>query len=274
MKKESMIDLQQKEEQRKVKPVNGVLETFTWLSCNKERKNIFCKKELLFFLILFLASSVRNILWSTYFNWNPLSIFADLFYLFIFYFNVVGVFVFLNKSKISKENLKSFFYSHSLYLGVLFILIPIITYITGSNTKFTIPIFKLIPTLNDTHNYMPSGMLYVIPLIIYFFMINVKKHTNINLIRAFVHLIIALGLIYLVFYQWIFQFNHIINNFYGYRVAISIYGIMMLLYSLPIFIFSKNKIGLHRNWTIGFWLSFYTFLFFGVSDYIYKHFIL
>ncbi len=69
----------------------------------------------------------------------------------------------------------------------------------------TVPVFGLIPTFSVDHNYLPLGMLVVIPFILWMagrFMI---KTTGASWARVVAMTLVAYALIYIYFYQWGWQ---------------------------------------------------------------------
>ena len=69
----------------------------------------------------------------------------------------------------------------------------------------TVPAFGLIPTFSVDHNYLPLGMLVVIPFILGMASRFMAKTTGVPWGRAFAMTLVAYTLIYVYFYQWGWQ---------------------------------------------------------------------
>ena len=98
----------------------------------------------------------------------------------------------------------------------------------------------------EDYNYLNAGMLTVIPFLILFTALFVKKTYNLSLGKSFLFSILGLLMMYIIFYQWLwYPFNRILytltNNYNldfsrSYPISMSCYIITTLLY---LFFFTK-----------------------------------
>jgi len=135
--------------------------------------------------------------------------------------------------KYKKSTLLGFF-AFSSKLWWLVIPVSIINGLFNADTTITISIFKYIPTFMEINNYLPIGMVMVIPLFIVFTTWFIRKTYSQSLWKSFLYGLLGLSIIYVIFYQWLWQFfYYLLNTFIrAYQLT---FGESYLI-SMPIFI--------------------------------------
>lgn len=137
--------------------------------------------------------------------------------------------------------LKFFIFSSKLWW--LVIPVPILNALFHGKTNVTVKIFSYIPTFMEMNNYLPIGMIIVMPIFIIFTILFIRKTYNLTLIKSVFHTMLGLLIIYVIFYQWSW---HLVNySLYSleknpqidfrksYLVSISYYIITDLIYLFP-----------------------------------------
>ncbi|MBL8080573.1 MAG: hypothetical protein JNM55_21560 [Anaerolineales bacterium] len=72
----------------------------------------------------------------------------------------------------------------------------------GLGNFATIPVFRMIPTFLVENNYLPLGMLVVIPFILWMASRFMAQTTGVTWSRVFIMTLVAYGVIYVYYYQW------------------------------------------------------------------------
>lgn len=227
-------------------------------------------QEGIFVFVLGLAILIRATLTFLLEHWTSLSLLADGLYVFLFYFNIVGGFFLLSKLFRSGEvDIKAFFYRHQYYWAAISVLVPVVTWLSDSEYYINIDYFKNIPFFLQDNNYLPSGLLFILPLLVIFFTKLAKQYYSISLLNILLMLLVVIALNYIVFYQWILYASYFSKTYYSYQVGISVYGVLALGFSFPCFYFMYKKLQLHVNWLYGYGIAAYFFIFLGLTRIFY-----
>jgi len=122
------------------------------------------------------------------------------------------------------------FLSLSAALWFIYLLVPIVTILTGDNYSKTISLFAYIPTFMVDHNFLPTGMMVVIPIIVISYTLFCKWIFNTSWIESFLLTTISSTIMYVLFYQYflrLFVEVRLISNFY---VTYAVYHTIMMYF--------------------------------------------
>lgn len=123
------------------------------------------------------------------------------------------------------------FYIKSSWFWVIFPLVTIISVLAGSKYDLTIPIFKYIPGFMVQHNYLPLGMVVVMPIIVIFYQYLFMKVFKWGFIKALIANSAGCWILYLLFYQFglraAFFFRDEWHNLYAFM---GFYSTLMLVF--------------------------------------------
>ncbi|HXH18607.1 MAG TPA: hypothetical protein VNJ07_05945 [Chitinophagales bacterium] len=121
-------------------------------------------------------------------------------------------------------------YRLSTPLWLIYPLVPVITILTGSSYSVEVPLFKWIPTFMTKGNFLPTGMIAVIPVILLYFTILFQKKIHINLPAVFIAIAASCTILYLLFYQWLLSLFQLVLKEYNYALGFGIYHLIMAVY--------------------------------------------
>ena len=154
--------------------------------------------------------------------------------------------------KYNKKRLLKFFVFNSK-LWWLMIFVPVISSLFDKEITYavTIKIFKYIPTFMENYNYLPIGMIVLIPIFIILTSNFVKENYNISTGKSILSSSLGLIILYIYFYQWLWGifiiiFLKLITVYKigfsdSYVITVSLYDLGCLLYAL-FFVKSTHKI--------------------------------
>lgn len=216
-----------------------------------------------FAILLVIAASLRVFFdvilmgvpfWGNFFNF---------FYMAVLYFSVVSFvhYAAVNFFKVEVVDTKQYFFGYAPYWLLMFPAVPIITYFTGSNYRMHIEVFKYIPTFMVNDNYLPSGMLYIIPLMFASFVLYTRNNLKLAILPTLALLAIAFTADYLALYQWFFRFGYYLQEKYSLETFLSIYGLIMLAWGAPFCYYAYKQAGLSKYWAYAGFFAVYTLAF-------------
>ncbi len=139
--------------------------------------------------------------------------------------------------------------------------VPVVSYLTGSSYQMEIPLFSYIPTFMVQKNYLPTGMLFIIPLMFASFLYHAKQYLNISPIKVLLLLMIIFWADYLLLYQWLLQLGYFLEAAYSSQTFLSVYGMLMLIWGTPFCYYAYKKANLSVGWLQVGGVVFYTFFF-------------
>lgn len=216
-----------------------------------------------FVLILGIAAALRVIFDYTLMHVGFWSNFFNFFYLFVLYFSIVSTVHFLSGKFFNVEikDTRGFFIGYAPYWILLFPAVPVVSYLTGSSYQIDIPLFSYIPTFMVQKNYLPTGMLFIIPLMFASFLYHAKQYLNISPIKVLLLLMIIFWADYLLLYQWLLQLGYFLEATYSSQTFLSVYGMLMLIWGAPFCYYAYKKAKLSVEWLQVGCVVFYTFFF-------------
>lgn len=208
-----------------------------------------------------LAIIPRGLLHFYLFNWKLGSVIFDMYYVLVLHFSLLfsieTITQLFFKQKITE--VRDYYRSFIKYWAFIFPLVPIVTIISHSKYQLHIEAFKYIPTFMVDKNFLPLGMLFVIPLIQFYLIRHLMRHSGLNMLKAFLVVSIANTISYVVYYQWILQAYYSFVMWFSEITAMccySLFGITALL--LITYRLQKREV-LHKNWLkVGF-IMFYIY---------------
>jgi hypothetical protein len=217
---------------------------------------------------LSVASVLRGIIhfkYSHLLGINPgiLEVGFDMYYLFILYFSLLFGYEFICKIllKNSIQHLKLFYSESSTVWIFIFPAVPVITILSGSVYMTEVSFFSFIPSFINGKNFLPSGMIFVSPLIFYFSVRHVLNFTSNTVLKSILCVLPILIIVYLLYYQWTFNLYLHLRRMFGSEISMSIYATIL---STILFFIIKNLVNrnvLNKGWLIFAGIALYTFTF-------------
>lgn len=202
-------------------------ESARWTKFNAEQK---------IFIILLLSSVSRQLLGVLLSNRSVTTLFIDFIYCYLFYFFIAGVSIsaVYFKKEYSLNQLNDYCYKLAKILGVLLPSVPLFTFFSGNNfNTVTIDFFRYIPTFEVERNFFPTGMIFVIPLLVYLICRLMKSTFKTTLPSTFFIVSGTLLLTYLIYYQYNYQVYLFFKYNYSEEIAVSVSGIIGVLIASP-----------------------------------------
>jgi hypothetical protein len=216
-----------------------------------------------FVIILLIASTLRGIFDFALMKLGFWSIFFNFFYLFVLYLSIVGTVHYLCSKfyKAEPSDIPGFFFGYAPYWLFLFPVVPVVTHLTHSNYRMTIPLFSYIPSFMVNNNYLPTGMVYIIPLMFFFFFVHAKKYYQLSIIQLFWPVLIIFWADYLLLYQWLLNLGYYLMSMFSVNTFFAVYGMLMLGWGAPFVYYAYKKCNLSKEWLVIGAAVFYSFVF-------------
>jgi hypothetical protein len=120
----------------------------------------------------------------------------------------------------------------SILVWVVYPFVTIISLIAKSPATQTIEWFRHIPTFMVYNNFLPAGMIAVVPVLIVFYTWLFMRHSGADWLRAFVSVLVSLWIVYLVYYQYSLWLVYYSMKHYSFVFG---FGFATLTYLLPLF---------------------------------------
>jgi hypothetical protein len=222
------------------------------------------RKESKLALILLLASCLRGAFHLFYFEWKWSEVLFDMYYLLVFYFSLlIGIewifLLFLNKS--AKDRF-SYYSDYAKYWLLLFPAVPFVTILTQSNYNNDVVWFKHIPTFFVQNNFLPTGMIFVIPLMLLFTLRHIERFFESTFLQRFLATALIFTITYLVYYQWLYGVQIKFRTLFSPDFAMAFYAsiLLILLIVIQYYLFLK-KVLLSPYWLYATGIMLYLYLF-------------
>ncbi len=200
------------------------------------------------FLALLFLGFLRSVLdWWLMFNWlnEPIMHFVFLFdtvYIFTlftgFSFLIVFLSRFMLKEKPSAVAVQNLYYD-SAFIWLCYPLVPLVTFLYGDNYSKTIEFFEYLPFFMIEKNYLPSGMIFIMPILVGGYTYLVKKHLKISLIQAILLSTVSQTIIYLLFYQYLYGMGLKLRDAFNSLIFLGSYTLVMCMFDYVFFKESK-----------------------------------
>ncbi len=190
-----------------------------------------------------------------YFWWFPLyrefgiwifTLFNTTVYLFTLYLLIPAMAGFVLGKVFSRPVIAGAVLRESVLVWIVYPAVTIISLITKSPPTQTIEWFRHIPTFMVDDNFLPAGMIAVIPVLIVFYTRLLIRHSSADWLRALASVLVSLSIIYLLYYQytlWLFSYLY---KQYG---LVVVFGCATLTYLIPLFPVAErfhSAFGRHR----------------------------
>jgi hypothetical protein len=120
----------------------------------------------------------------------------------------------------------------SVLVWVVYPLVAIISLMFKSPAKQTIEWFRYIPTFMVHNNFLPAGMIAVIPILIVFYTWLLMRHSGANWLKTCTSVILSLWVVYLLYYQYLLRLFYYFHYYYG---PIFAFGFFTLSFLIPLF---------------------------------------
>jgi hypothetical protein len=197
---------------------------------------------------------VRNILdyvWMPYYRsllvWS-LALFNTTVYIYMLYLVIPAIAGAVHARLFSRRVDAVPLLRDSLTVWLVYPMVSLISMIAKSPPRQTIDWFRYIPTFMVEDNFLPAGMLAVVPILAAAYTVLLMRHSRSNWLKSLVSVSLALLAVYLVYYQYTFRFFWEFFRTYGRFVAIGYYTLCFLA---PMFLiagrferaFGKHSVG-------------------------------
>jgi hypothetical protein len=120
----------------------------------------------------------------------------------------------------------------SILVWIVYPIVPVVSLISKSPPMQTIDLFRRIPTFMVSNNFLPTGMVAVIPVLIIFYTWLMTRHSEADWPRALACVLVSLLVVYLVYYQYVLRLFFYFHHIYGLLFSA---GFFTLTFLLPLF---------------------------------------
>lgn len=194
----------------------------------------------------------RGIFQYFLFGWTIGAVLFDMYYLLILHFSILFSMEFFSKQifKIEIADKVAYYLSCVKYWIFIFPFVPVITLMTNSTYKLRIEAFKYIPTFLVENNFLPTGMIFVIPIMILFLTKHLMHFSGLNLLKAFTVMAIANTISYVLYYQWLLGIFYYVKSHYSYTTAMATYSVIGCSFMLFIFYDLVKRQIIERRWLL------------------------
>jgi hypothetical protein len=159
------------------------------------------------------------------------SLFNTTVYLFTLYLIIPAMAGFILEKVFSKQVDDSAVLRESILVWVVYPFVTIISLIAKSPATQTIEWFRYIPTFMVYNNFLPAGMIVVIPILIVFYTRLMMRHSGADWFRAFISVLVSLWVVYLLYYQYTLRLVYFSMKQYSFVFG---FGFATLTYLLPL----------------------------------------
>lgn len=121
----------------------------------------------------------------------------------------------------------------SVLIWIVYPLVTVINLIVKSPPTLTIKWFQLIPTFMVSNNYMPVGLIVVVPVLLVFYTRLILRHSDSSWPKVFLSVLVSHWVVYLLYYQYTLKWFFYLHHLYGPLVAFGFYTLGFLLALAP-----------------------------------------
>lgn len=173
-------------------------------------------------------------------------------YLFILYLCMPAFALFLlgvrNKEKYAE--VRQLYQSSVWIWAIIYPAVPIVSYIFKTPYRDTFEWMGYIPTFMVHNNYLPAGMIFVIPIIVYHYTTSLMQIFKFSFIKSFLAFNVSCGVLYVLFYQYLLNLGYHIWHATNFECFIGIYGILSVIVALGgLFYFNSYFEEQKKTWT-------------------------
>jgi hypothetical protein len=122
------------------------------------------------------------------------------------------------------------FYWVSAFVWVIYPLVPIVTILTGDSYSKTIPLFAHIPFFMVNSNFLPTGMMFVIPIITISYIFICRSILKTGFVASVGLTAFSCTVMYLLFYQFFLRLFVGLRHSHNYFVAYAVYHTLMMVF--------------------------------------------
>ncbi|MCW5906463.1 MAG: hypothetical protein KIS94_01270 [Chitinophagales bacterium] len=208
------------------------------------------ERDFIFWALLSIIP--RGIFQYFLFGWTIGAVLFDMYYLLILHFSILFSMEFLSKQifKIDIADKVAYYLSCVKYWIFIFPFVPVITLITNSTYKLRIEVFKYIPTFLVENNFLPTGMIFVVPIMLLFLTRHLVRFSGLNWVKAFFIIAIANTISYVLYYQWLLGIFYYVKSNYSYPTAMATYSVTGCTFMLLIFYNLVKRQIIDRRWLL------------------------
>lgn len=152
-----------------------------------------------------LARTILDYFWiPTYilFEYKILSLLNTTVYVFTLYLVIPSIAGYILERMFSRQVNHGAVLRESVLVWIVYPAVTIISFMTHGSPVRTVEWFRYIPTFMVEYNFLPDGMIAVIPVLIVFYTWLMARHSGADWLRSFISVFVSLLAVYLVYYQW------------------------------------------------------------------------
>lgn len=182
-----------------------------------------------------LARTLLDYIWvptHTQLLYKILSLFNTTVYQFTLYLVIPAIAGYILERIFSKQLDHGAVLRESVLVWAVYPSVTIISLILKSPPTRTIEWFRYIPTFMVDYNFLPAGMIAVIPILFIFYTWLLMRHSDAGWPQALASVYVSLLVVYLVYYQYTAQLFLYVLWVYGPFLA---FGYYTLTYLIPLF---------------------------------------
>jgi hypothetical protein len=152
-----------------------------------------------------LARTILDYFWiPTYvlFEYKILSLLNTTVYVFTLYLVIPSIAEYILERIFSRPVNRDAVLRESVLIWIVYPAVTIISLMTHGSPVRSVEWFRYIPTFIVEYNFLPDGMIAVIPVLIVFYTWLMMRHSGADWLRSLISVLASLLVIYLVYYQW------------------------------------------------------------------------
>lgn len=166
------------------------------------------------------------------FEYKVLSLFNTTVYMFTLYLVIPAVAGFVLGKVFARRVDDAAMLRESVLVWIVYPLVTVISLLMKSPPVRSVPWFRYIPTFMVETNFLPAGMIVVIPILIAFYTRLLMRHSGADWLRALASVLVSLLTIYLAYYQYTLKLFIYVYKTYGLVFG---FGYATLTYLIPLF---------------------------------------
>jgi hypothetical protein len=170
-------------------------------------------------LLAFAATrSLLDDFWlPAYVTWTMriLSFFNTLVYVYTLYLQIPFVAVFILQKVFSRKTDLHAILRESVLVWAVYPAVTIISLVAHSPATRTIEWFRYIPTFLVENNFLPLGMIVVIPVIFIAYAVIIHRHSEAGWAEILGAVLVSLVIVYLLYYQYTLALYYFADRSYG-----------------------------------------------------------
>jgi hypothetical protein len=182
-----------------------------------------------------LVRTLLDYIWVPMFNsfqYKIAVLFNYTVYQFTLYLVIPGIAGYILERVFSKQVDHNAVLRESVLVWVVYPIVTVISLIMKSPPSQSIEWFRHVPTFMVDYNFLPAGMIAVIPILFVFYTWLLMRHSGADWLRVLISVFVSLTVIYLVYYQYALRLFLYVHGVYGLLAAA---GFFTLTFLIPLF---------------------------------------